>query len=678
MSATRQITKKVLILFWAVCFTSFLGSVSGAGTIVIKPGQFDHFTLQVPDRIIAGENFVIKVQGYDANKNLITNFSERGKEFRNTISSSCTILPATLNATSFSGGSASISINCKKAEKITFSITESGGTVPIVSKEMVVLPNKLDHFVLQHPAAVTAGTTYDIRIVAKDLFDNTVDDLDIGRNIKINSTGTSTVKMSGSSSFDFRNGMATASFVSEKTGDIVLEIQEVSTGSIGRTKNIAVGPSSLSYFKLQAPRNAVAGEAFDLLIAAYDAFDNLVVNYSATGNGIVINTTGKSKLEPPTLSASDFKSGQAIVKAVYDKAEEVQVIVRERNREQTGKTSEILVENARPELFVVVTPDSAVSGQRFKIKVEAYDRFNNIVKNFNIIGNDVLLSTTGTGTISPVRLLPSDFVSGVAMTDVMYDKAESFLITAKMALDRVPGRVMTKEQDIRKDVPVKKEPAQEVARPPHEIKPVAPPKPPRAEVKQEVKPAVTEAPRKAEPAKTAPEPPKKEVAEKPAPPVRTEKPVPVVPREAPKAPSEPKKAPAEKTAVVAPVEVAKKEEKKIDKPSQPFSVSNISIIEAKNKAMLVINITNPNGHLEYSDEIESRYGKEWLKLKLSPALNRTEKVFKFSSAFIGEVLVEEDKDRQNALNIFVQLLPSGVTFDIARIKNTLIVTLATP
>ena len=94
--------------------------------------------------------------------------------------------------------------------------------------------------------------------------------------------------------------------------------------------------------------------------------------------------------------------------------------------------------------------------------------------------------------------------------------------------------------------------------------------------------------------------------------------------------------------------------------------------------MLVINITNPNGHLDFSDQIESRYGKEWLKLKLSPAINKTEKAFKFSSAFIGEVLVEDDKESQNALNIFVQLLPSGVTFDIARIKNTLIVTLATP
>jgi len=47
-----------------------------------KAGQFDHFTLQSPERAVAGENFVIKVSVYDANNNLITNFSETSKELR--------------------------------------------------------------------------------------------------------------------------------------------------------------------------------------------------------------------------------------------------------------------------------------------------------------------------------------------------------------------------------------------------------------------------------------------------------------------------------------------------------------------------------------------------------------------------------------------------------------------
>lgn len=724
--------KIFLTVFVSLMFMT--AGYSYSGTVVVKPGQFDHFTLQVPDRIIAGENFIIKAQVYDSNNNLITNFTETGKEFKVDIQGTAVVLPSTLSSSSFSGGSANISINSKKAQRIIFSIRESGGSVPVISRELIVLPNKLDHFVLLAPEKVTAGNAFDVRIIAKDLFDNTVDDLNIGRNIKINSTGTASLKMVGGSAVDFKNGMATANFISEKTGNIIIDLQEISTGSSGKTQELIVHPASLSYFKMQAPRNVTAGEAFDLLIAAYDAYDNLVTNYSSTGGGVRFSSTGTSKMEPLLVSPAEFKNGQAIVNAIYEKSEEIQVIAKESNRDQTGKTGDIMVSNSSPDHFVVVTPDTAVSGQRFKIKVESYDRFNNIVKNYNLTGNDVALNTSGNGAISPSRVSPSDFLNGVAMVDITYDKAESFLISARMTTDRTTGRVTVKEQPAKREVeikevqrphieeardvtpfaesiPVKKETRKEIKK---ETKKETKPKVKQETVKKEVskkeepvkkeakpkpkeesKPApavaVKEAP-KNEQAKKAKETPKQEAIEKPA--------------------QKPQKAPEKKTVEVKPekheikpeikevktekpeikpsaktteeikkpvIELAKKEDKKVEKPEQkPFSISNVSIIEAKNKAMLVINITNPNGHLDYTDGIESRYGKEWLKLRMKPAIRKSEKSYKFKSAFVGDVMVEEDKSDQNTLNIFVELVPSGVTFDIARIKNTLIVTLSNP
>ena len=75
-----------------------------------KPGQFDHFVLQMPDRMIAGEDFIIQAQVYDSNNNLITNFSESGKEFKVNIRGSAVVQPSTLSARHFSGGTANISI----------------------------------------------------------------------------------------------------------------------------------------------------------------------------------------------------------------------------------------------------------------------------------------------------------------------------------------------------------------------------------------------------------------------------------------------------------------------------------------------------------------------------------------------------------------------------------------
>ncbi|MEW6109768.1 MAG: hypothetical protein AB1632_11475 [Nitrospirota bacterium] len=660
----NKINVKSILGFLIIFYLAFIHTgILSAGTVVVKPGQFDHFTLQMPDKIIAGENFVIKAEVYDSNNNLITNFSESGKVFRIDVTGSATVQPSTLSAASFSGGSANISINSKKAEKITFSIRESNGTVPVISKDLTVSPNKLDHFILQTPGNVIAGSKFDVRVIAKDLFDNTVDDLDIGRNIKITSKGTSSIKMLGSSAVDFRNGLATASFVSEKTGDVIIELQEITTGSMGRTQSIAVNPSSLSYFKLQAPKNASAGEEFDLLVAAYDAYDNLVTNYSSAGNGVALYTSGSSKIEPSFISPSGFKDGQTVIKAVYEKAEEIQVIAKERNREQTGKTSEILVSNTAPDHFVVVTPDIAVSGQRFKIKVEAYDRFNNIVKNYNLIGNDVILNTSGSGSLTPSMVPPSAFTNGIAMVDVIYDKAESFLISAKMTSDKAQGRITLKDVEKGKEIPQAKPAKKETERTIQKKKAdAAESAQAKTEVGKELKPKVKEAPPKK--AETA----KREIEKKPA--QRSLK-------EPEKKGVEPKPATQITEAPKKPVEIAKTEEKRL-KPSEPFSVSNISIIEAKNKAMLVINITNPNGHLDYTDEIESKYGKEWLRLRIKPAVNKTEKTFNFQSAFVGEVRIEEEKDSQNVLDIYMELIPSGVTFDIARIKNTLIVTLANP
>lgn len=712
----KKASEKYSVLLIASVFMLYLCSVAVAGTVIIKPGQFDHFTLQMPDKAVAGENFVIKVSAYDASKNLITNFSETGKEFRVDVSGSATTLPSVLGASAFSGGLASIVVNDKKAEKITFSIREAGGSVPVITREILVVPNRLDHFAVHSPVSVISGSSFGVKIVAKDVFDNTVHDYDIGKNIKLTTTGTSTVKMQGGEVIDFKDGLATAVFVSEKVGEVIIELQEITSGSRGTTQNIQVTPSSLSYFKLQAPKTAVAGEAFELLLSAYDMYDNVVTNYASSGSGVRLSTTGGSKIEPAMVNPSEFRNGQALVKVVYEKAEEIQIVARELNREQSGKTSDILVSNAAADHFVVVTPDTGVSGQKFKIKVEAYDRFNNIARNFNLVGFDVILSSSGSGSLTPSKISPPDFINGIAVAEVMYDRAESFQITARMASDRTTAKMSVREHEAKREVPqpslrvdkkeVKRpsetEPKTIVDKPVQTVKKQAPK---LEEIKKPVKSVETvkkagpkkEEPRKEAAKKDVPKSPEKEAVKKTEP--KKEEPVKESPkaaiRETVKKTVEPQQIVARKeTPPVKPVEkkaekivaddtkkpvieLAKKEEIKTDKAQ--YNISKVSIIEAKNKAMLVINVTNPNGTLDYGDEIESKHGKEWLKVRVKPAVNSTEKLFKFKSGYIGEVRIEEDKTGgQNLVNIYIELLPAGVTYDIARIKNTLVLTFSNP
>lgn len=705
----KKASAKYSVLLITAVFMLCLCSLVSAGTVVIKPGQFDHFTLQMPDKAVAGESFVVKVSVYDASQNLITNFSETGKEFRVDVSGSATTQPSIIGASSFSGGHASIVVNDKKAEKITFSLREASGSVPVITREIAVVPNRLDHFVVQSPVSVTAGMSFSVKVVAKDIFENTVQDFDIGKNIKLTTTGTSAVKMHGSEALDFKNGLASALFLSEKTGDVVIELQEITSGSKGKTQNIQVNPAGLAYFRLQAPKAVVAGEFFELLLSAYDMYDNIVTNYASTGSGIRLSTTGGSKIEPSAMSPSEFKNGQAVVKIAYEKAEDIQIVARELNREQAGRTADISVSNAAADHFVVITPDTGISGQKFRIRVEAYDRYNNIVRNFNLIGFDVILNTSGSGSLSPARIAPLDFTNGIAVADVTYDRAESFQISARMAADKAAGRISVSDKEFKREVThapprIDKKEVRKSSAP--ETKIAKKEKKTSQKAKQD-KPVQTEKKQslKSEPKKesektakavtkqdTAKETAKKAETGKEA----TKKEAPrTAPRETEKKPAEPQQSAAKKeTAPAKPqqkktdktaadeqkkptIEASKKEEMKSGKPL--YNVNKVSIIEAKNKAMLVINIANPNGNLEYGDEIESKYGKEWLKLRMKPAISSTEKSFKFKSTYVGEVLVEEDKTGgQNLVNVYIELLPSGVTYDIARIKNTLVLTFSNP
>ncbi len=686
MDPEKKASDKYPLLPIMAVFLFYLSSIVSAGTVVVRPGQFDHFTLQMPDKAVAGENFVVKVTAYDSNKNLITNFSETGKEFRVDVSGQAITQPSVLTAASFAGGVANIVVNDKKAERLILAIREAGGSVPVITRDILVEPNKLDHFAVQAPATVTAGYMFDVKIVAKDIFGNTVQALDIGKNIKVTSSGTSSVRMRDSA-MDFRNGLASAAFISEKAGDVVIHLQDTSSGSRGATDTIGVNPAGLAYFKMQAPKTGIAGEPFELFITAHDMYDNVVTTYSSTGGGVKLSTTGSSKIEPSTVNSSAFVNGQAHVKAVYEKAEELQVVARELNREQSGKTDAVMITNASADHFSVVTPDSAVSGRRFQVRVEAYDRFNNAVRNFNISGLDVMLTSSGSGNLNPDRIAPTDFVNGIAVVDLMYDRAESFQISARMSGDRSSGRISLLDKTARQDVSTAPDRSRtrdissfaekETARKPasesiDKTKQTAARQAPVQETKKdkpEKKAAVT-----AEPRKEATKTPVRETEKKQA------DPQPVVARlEAPK--SVPVEKKTEKLIAdeqkKPPVEPARKEEKKTEKLL--YNVSRVSVIEAKNKAMLVINITNPNGSLEYRDEIESKYGKEWLKLRINPAVNSTEKSFRFTSAYIGEMLIEEDKTGgQNQVNMFIELLPSGITYDIARIKNTLVVTFSNP
>lgn len=621
-------TRRIILLI--SLFIVFTTSLTFAGTVLVRPGRFDHFVLQVPERIIAGESTIIKVIVYDAHDNIITNFVESGREFRIGVTGSALVQPSRLGPSNFPGGAANITFMNKRAENVVLSIYEEGGTVPLISRDITVLPNKLDHFVIQAPSTEAAGRNFDVRIIAEDAFGNPVSDTEmVGKTVRVTSRGDASLRVAGTFVPDFKKGTTTVSLVSEKSGDAFIEVHETTTGSKGISKAISIAPAALSYFRVLAPKDVTAGEPFEIVVSAYDVFGNPITNYASTGNGIVLQSTGTSKIEPSFYQAANFNGHVANLKVVYEKAEEINVIVKEYSKGQEGRSGPVRVNSANIDHFVVVTPESAVAGQPFKLKIEAYDRFKNIVKNYNLIGSEVLLSTSGKGNIIPSLISPAEFKDGVAFVEVVYDRAESFSISATPLRKERIEKIKTDGLK----VPVEEHQASEIKKEP--VRDVKDETPSVKEIKKE---------------------PVREIARETRP---------------------------DETIVKPKVEKKKKTKKTEPEPSKEITVSkltsinNVAIIESKDKAMLVISTSHLND-VSIKEDIISKNDGQWIELRINPSSINTNRNFKFKSRFIENVILEEDKAVQNGTIIRLQLLPQKVLFDVAKVKNSIVVTVSVP
>lgn len=602
------------------------------GAITVKPGKFNHFNIHIPSVPIAGESFVVRLQAYDIYNNLITDFNETGRDFEIGVSGNAQVEPRILRASNFRGGNALVSVRDKKAETITLSVSEIGGTIPIFAKEVMIRPNRLDHFLLQVPSQVKAGESFDVRVIAKDAFDNmVVDDAEIGKYLKINVTGTGGLKSPDPGTMNFRTGVATARFYSEKVGEVGIEVYDPLSGSKGKSPSIKIIPAGLASFSVQAPKEGVAGEPFDVIITALDPYGNPITNYNAIGDGVTLTSSGKGKIHPDRISPSEFRGGYVVAKVVYETAENIEVIATESNRKESGRSGTVKIRPSSPDRFLVITPEMASAGQSFKLRIEAYDKFNNLIRDYNLVGGDVYIGTTGSGTLSPSIVPPSEFIDGVAIIDAVYDKAESFSITARMALKREAVKIEEKKEAVAKQPEVEKPPIEK------KIEPIPPKK-----VEEKPKPIAPEVKLKPE-VKPKPEV-KKEIVKRP----ELKK---AVPKEVKK--PEPKK------------EIAKKE-------AVPYEVSDIGIVESKKRAILIV---TSNGPLDHKTSLVTKDGKKWLKLEVSPAVRKMEKIQRLKSSFVGDVVLEEEG---NVLTILLELLPEKVTYESKKAKNSIVVTFTLP
>ncbi|MGD0282541.1 MAG: hypothetical protein ABSB95_09285 [Dissulfurispiraceae bacterium] len=607
----QRMQKLLIFLQLLITLAIVAPPFSFAGEILIKPGKFDHFNISLPEAIVAGQEATVSLQAVDAFNNVLFNFGDSEREFKIWVTGSAMVNPTSFKSSVFANGLFVITLSDKTAETFTLSVRESGSPIPILSKDLSVSPNKLTSFLVRTPRIAAAGEPFEMRIIAKDAYNNTVTEPVSGKNINLIFKGDADPKIDMPAIPDFKNGSDTIILLSQKAGTAQIDIKDLITGSVGSSDNVEINSGPVNSFKLFSPKDVIAGEPFEVSIVAVDHFNNVVTNYGAVGSGVSITSTGRLKPFPPSIPAYEFINGQAKVNLRYDIAEDIALIATENIKGQKGSTETIRVISPVPERYEVATPESAVAGQKFKLKVTVYNQLNHVIKNYNLVGPDVLLTATGSGTLVPNKIPASEFVDGNAVVEVQYNKSEAFTITASSAKTSTPSSPVQPPVVIKKPAPAAEKPQPVTAAPAKQVK-----KNKKGKAKES-----------------------KETKE-----------------------GEKEKKGKEKG----------KEAK--TRAKHQLVIDNISLVESKKKSAVTVHIPGVDGSLKYNATTETIDGKRWIILKMQQAASKVEKSYKFTSSFIGDIQVDEDPQDKGTVTVKIELLKPS-KFHVTKEKNAISVKL---
>ncbi|MFH1563404.1 MAG: carboxypeptidase regulatory-like domain-containing protein [Nitrospirota bacterium] len=218
-----------------------------------------------------------------------------------------------------------------------------------------VNPGQLEHFDFNTVTTQQAGTEFQIEMMAKDVFDNTVD-------------FTGTVSLSGGQitpeTATFTAGRATCSVTIIKSGTLAIVANFGS--NTGTSNAFWVNPAPLHHFAIGTITSQIAGEVFTIKITALDTYDN-PATYSDTAS---LKAKG---IFPATIT---FTEGIWEGTVTITKAGTISITVLAEGK--TGTSNQFWVSPSPLNHFTLGTISSQEAGKEFEVTITAMDAYENI------------------------------------------------------------------------------------------------------------------------------------------------------------------------------------------------------------------------------------------------------------------------------------------------------------
>jgi hypothetical protein len=267
------------------------------------------------------------------------------------------------------------------------------------------------------PTSIVAGDSFpsDVTVTVYDTYGNLKTDY-VGPAYFASTDLTATLPFTVSNAYDFTVGdagqhsFAGSGFVLHTTGTQRITVTD---GTVAQaSEDITVTPTALGSFQIDAPPGVTSAVPFEITVTAYDTEGNLKTDYAGT---VILDSTATSATLP-TDDGTGWVNGASLFTPTFSTlGSQILTVTHGAVMQAAAINVGAVVHH-----FDLQMPVSAVAGEPFAVTITAHDQFNNTVTTF---ANDVALSTSNGGVITPALVPGTAFVSGVWTGSVTLSQA---------------------------------------------------------------------------------------------------------------------------------------------------------------------------------------------------------------------------------------------------------------
>lgn len=416
------------------------GGLSGEGpSVTVLPGPASEFAFDSPTQAVAGEPVAIEIRARDQFGNLATGFT-------GTVSVTSSDVDAQAVQHTFSTADAGVwlaEVTIFQAGSHRIFVEQIDGSLSFATTFFDVLPGEATQFVIDADDTVVAGEPLGVTVRVLDDWFNDVTTFEGSLDVEVPSPN-------DGSTLDF--GPAEAGTASTTVTFYVAGEQSIwlmrDGVEVARLNQVLVVPAAPFGLRLHHEQSqVVAGEAFEIQVAAVDEYDNVTPDESV--EVIVGSSDAQADLpEWPTLTGEGSKF-------VTLRTAGAQTLTVTSGSGLSGEGPSVTVlPGPLAELRFIDLPTEAVSGEPFDVSVGAFDEFENPATGFQgvvevssddggspvdldfaladasaVVAGTLTLSTLGTRTLVATAL-SGPMINVTATVEVVSPPATQFAVGA--------------------------------------------------------------------------------------------------------------------------------------------------------------------------------------------------------------------------------------------------------